>query len=105
MKKAPIPKKIKKVFEAHDDIREDNYYWIRDDKRENKEVLDYLNEENRYTKSWFKNKVNNGKIFNYYKNSIPKFEESFKTKIDEYNYFSTTFITKLPKVLSREREK
>ena len=34
MKKAPIPKKIKKVFEAHDDIREDNYYWIRDDKRE-----------------------------------------------------------------------
>ena len=106
MKKAPIPKKIKKVFEAHDDIREDNYYWIRDDKRENKEVLDYLNEENRYTKSWFKkNKVNNGKIFNYYKNSIPKFEESFKTKIDEYNYFSTTSLSQNYRKYYREKGK
>ena len=26
----------------------DNYYWMRDDKRGNKEVLDHLNKENKY---------------------------------------------------------
>ncbi len=106
MKKAPIPKKIKKVFSAHNDIREDNYYWMRDDKRENKEVLDHLNEENKYTKSWFKkNKVSNRIIFDYYKKSIPKFEESFKTKIDEYNYFSTTSLSQNYRKYYRERGK
>ena len=33
---------------------EDFYYWIRDDKRENKKVLDYLNNENSYTEEIMK---------------------------------------------------
>ena len=91
MKKAPIPIKIPKKLKAHNDLRIDNYYWLRDDERKNKEVIKYLNEENKYTKDWFKkNKVNTRKIFRYYKNAIPKFEESFKTKIDEYEYYSTS---------------
>ena len=31
--------------------RADNYYWLRDDTRKSKEVLDYLNAENTYTDS------------------------------------------------------
>ncbi len=31
--------------------RDDNYYWLRDDTRTSKEVLDYLNAENTYTNS------------------------------------------------------
>ncbi len=31
--------------------RVDNYYWLRDDTRKSKEVLDYLNDENTYTDS------------------------------------------------------
>ena len=38
----PRPKKIKKLLTAHNDERLDWYYWLRDDKRKNKEVLNYL---------------------------------------------------------------
>ena len=87
----PKPKKIKKVFKIHNDKRIDNYYWLRDDKRKNKEVLKYLNDENKYTDFWFKtNKVNSKKIFDFYKDSLPKFEESIKINLDGYQYFSTS---------------
>lgn len=91
MKKAPIPKKINKKLIAHGDLRVDPFYWLRDDSRKNTDVINYLNEENRFTHQWFKNnKVNSKKVFNYYKNSLPKFEEGFKNKIDNYLYYSTT---------------
>jgi oligopeptidase B len=32
--------------------RDDNYYWLRDDTRKSKEVLDYLDDENAYTNSF-----------------------------------------------------
>ncbi len=94
IKNPPIPKKIKKVFRAHGDYREDYYHWLRDDKREDPEILNYLNEENKFSDYWFKkNKINSKKIFNFYKNSLPNFEESFKTKIDNYQYFSTASLS------------
>mgnify|MGYP002349223078 CR=1 FL=1 len=46
---APIAKKIEQKLEKHGDIRIDNYYWLND--RENSEVIDYLNQENEYTKA------------------------------------------------------
>ena len=91
----PRPKKIKKLLTAHNDERLDWYYWLRDDKRKNKEVLNYLRKENIYTKNWFrKNKVNSKKIFLAYRNSIPKNEESLRTRLDGYQYFSTSSISK-----------
>ena len=90
IKTPPLPKKKRKVFRAHGDSRSDYYYWLRDDKRENSEILDYLKEENKYTNYWFKkNNTNSKKIFNFYKDSLPKYEESIKTKINKYQYFST----------------
>ena len=89
MKKPPIPKKIKKTLTMHNDKRVDWYYWLRDDERKDKEIINYLKKENAYSESWFKNnKVNSNKIFNYYKKSIPKHEESIKSNLDEYIYFS-----------------
>ena len=56
-------------------------------------MLDYLRKENNYTKYWYKeNKVNSKNIFQYYKNSLPVFEEGFKTKLDGYEYYSTASI-------------
>ncbi|MFV0200291.1 S9 family peptidase [Empedobacter falsenii] len=46
---APIAKKIEQKLEKHGDIRIDNYYWLND--LENQEVIDYLNQENEYTKA------------------------------------------------------
>ena len=95
MKKIPVPKKIKKKLISHGDERIDYYYWLRDDKRKNKKILNYLKEENDYTNYWFKkNNVDSGKIFNKFKRSIPKFEEGFKTKLDGYEYYSTASLTK-----------
>ncbi|MCG8464204.1 MAG: S9 family peptidase [Xanthomonadales bacterium] len=37
------------ALETHGDVRNDPYYWLRDDQRENTEVLAYLNAENDYT--------------------------------------------------------
>ncbi len=92
--KAPIPKKIRKILKNHNDQRVDNYYWLRDDSRKNKEILNYLNQENKYSDYWYKtNKVNSRKIFEYYKNTLPKFEESLKTQLKAYKYFSTASLT------------
>ncbi|MDI9312288.1 MAG: S9 family peptidase [Limnohabitans sp.] len=42
----PVAKIIPHTLEKHNDVRIDNYYWLND--RENQEVIDYLNAENRY---------------------------------------------------------
>ena len=90
MKNPPVPKKISKELVAHGDKRIDYYYWLRDDKRKNKEILNYLSRENKYTHTWYKtNGINSKEIFKYYKDSLPKFEESFKTNLNGYKYFST----------------
>jgi oligopeptidase B len=47
----PIAAKEDHVMEIHGQKRNDQYYWLRDDKRENPEVLAYLNSENSYTES------------------------------------------------------
>ncbi len=67
---------------------------MRDDSRKNKEVIKYLNKENKYTEFWFKSKkVNTGEIFKYYKKAIPSFEEGIKIKIDEFEYYSTSSLS------------
>jgi len=38
----PTPKKIPYEIINHNDIRIDNYYWLRDDTRSNEEILTYL---------------------------------------------------------------
>ncbi len=87
--KAPVPKKIKKTLIAHKDKRIDHYYWLRDDSRRNKEVINYLDQENKYSINWFKkNQVKSKKIFRYYKDALPKYELGLKTKIDDFEYYS-----------------
>lgn len=46
---APIAPKKPHVHEIHGHQRSDDYFWLRDDKRESPEVLDYLKQENTYT--------------------------------------------------------
>lgn len=47
----PVAKKIRHEMEMFGDLRVDNYYWLRDDSRTDPDVLDYLCQENAYTKS------------------------------------------------------
>ncbi len=92
MNKAPTPKKIPKELVSHGDIRIDNYYWLRDDSRVDKEVISYLEKENKYTEDWFsKRKDYKTEIFNEMVNKIPDKEISLKVKKDDYYYFSEIF--------------
>lgn len=51
---APVAKKIPHAMTIHDHTRVDDYYWMRDDKRQDQKVIDHLNAENRHLKSVMK---------------------------------------------------
>lgn len=86
---APIAKKIPKKLIQHNDTRVDNYYWL--NQRDNQEVIDYLKEENEYTKLKLKGTEKNQKeLFNEIKNRIKEDDQSvpyFKNKYWYYNRF------------------
>ena len=46
---APIATKKAHIHEIHNHQRSDDYFWLRDDNRENPEVIQYLEQENAYT--------------------------------------------------------
>ncbi len=46
----PIAKTVDHLLKKHQQTRNDHYYWLRDDKRQNQQVIDYLQAENAYTK-------------------------------------------------------
>ena len=102
---APKPKKIPKILEAHEDLRTDNYYWLRDDTRKNPEILSYLEEENKYCEEWFVNGVDYRKeIYDELVNSIPKEEISLKIKKNDFYYFSKMKSDEQYPVYFREKE-
>ena len=84
----PNPKKIPHELIQHNDIRIDNYYWLRDDSRSNKEVLAYLQSENTYANKWFKSKYDHTKeIVNELKEQLPEEEVSFPINNNGYLYY------------------
>ncbi len=89
----PKPKKIKKSLSAHNDKRIDYYYWLRDDERKNKEVIDYLKAENKYCLKWFESEgISSNEIFNFYKRKLPNLERSFPVENDGFSYYSSISI-------------
>ena len=84
---APIAKKIEHKLEKHGDIRIDNYYWLND--RENQEVINYLNEENNYTKSILKPTEDlQAKLFEEMKARIKEDDSSVPYKLNGYWYLT-----------------
>lgn len=76
---------------------DDYYYWLRDDKRTNKDVLNYLNDENTYTKKIMdphKNNINN--MFSEIKSHIKETYDSYPRPKgnggwnSKYRYFTRT---------------
>jgi len=47
----PVAKKVEHRMELFNDVRIDNYYWLRDDSRSDPDVLSYLSQENAYADS------------------------------------------------------
>ena len=84
----PTPKKIPYELIQHNDIRVDNYYWLRDDSRSDKEVLAYLDSENSYADKWFESgRDYKTDIVNELIEQLPYEEESFPFNNNGYTYF------------------
>ncbi|MBS7334375.1 MAG: S9 family peptidase [Weeksellaceae bacterium] len=84
---APVAKKIEKKLEKHGDIRIDNYYWLNE--RENPEVIQYLEEENKYTEAILKpTEELQAKLFEEMKSRIKEDDSSVPYKINGYWYLT-----------------
>lgn len=49
--KPPVAKTVPHKMERHGEVRQDPYYWLRDDTRQNPEMLKYLKDENDYAEA------------------------------------------------------
>ena len=84
----PTPKKIPYELIQHNDIRVDNYYWLRDDSRSDKEVLAYLDSENSYADKWFESRYDyKTDIVNELIEQLPDEEVSFPFNNNGYIYY------------------
>ncbi len=102
----PKPKKISKILEAHGDKRSDDYYWLRDDTRQNKEIISYLEEENTYAETWFsEGKDYRKEVFEELVSFIPEEETSLKIKKNDFYYFSKIKSNDQYPVYYREKNK
>ncbi len=87
MNTPPIAKKQTKVFEEHGNSRTDNYYWL--NQREDKEVIEYLEAENTYTKDVLKGTEKlQEKIYNEIVGRIKKDDESVPFDYKGYKYYN-----------------
>jgi oligopeptidase B len=87
----PVAKKVPKTFALHGDTRTDDYFWLRDDKRKDPEVIAYLEAENAYTKSMLQS--HEGLEQSLYKEILGRIKEtdlSVSYKLGEYFYYSRT---------------
>jgi oligopeptidase B len=83
----PVAKKVAHPLTAHGQTRNDEYYWMRD--RENQEVIDYLNAENKYTqKQLAPIKKNIANLFKEMKSRIKQDDQSVPYFHNEYWYYS-----------------
>lgn len=87
----PTADKIAKNLEIHGDVRVDNYYWL--NKRENEEVIDYLERENDYyEKMTAHTKEFKSDLFEEMKSRIKEDDESVPYYYNGY-YYITRFET------------
>lgn len=99
----PIAKIIPTQLEKFDDIRTDNYYWLKD--RENPEVIDYLNKENDYyQKMTAHTQQFQNELFEEMKARIKEDDESVPYLYNGYYYITRFETGKDYPIYSRKKE-
>jgi oligopeptidase B len=85
----PRARIIPRVDTVHGDIRIDDYYWLRD--RENPEVIEYLNAENKYTSAMMAPTIPlQNRLYREMLSRIRETDLSVPVQIDSYYYYSRT---------------
>ena len=84
----PKAKKIPVELIQQEDVRIDNYYWLRDDSRSKEDVISYLKEENEYADMWFESKKPFKKeLVEELFQQIPDQEISFPIENNGFSYY------------------
>jgi oligopeptidase B len=85
----PIAKKIPKKVVTHGDVRVDDYFWLRE--RENPEVIQYLEAENRYTEARMKHTDGlQSKLYSEMLGRIQETDTAVPERVDEWLYYTRT---------------
>lgn len=85
----PVAKKKATTLQIHEQIRIDEYYWLRE--RENPEVIDYLNQENEYTKKMLAHTEDlQAKLTEETKSRIKQTDSSVPYDNRGYTYYNRT---------------
>lgn len=86
---APIAKKIPQPLVNHRHTRIDNYYWMRDDQRQDRQILDHLAAENNYCDAMLATQQPlQQALFEELKARIVKDDSTLPTKDGDYWYHS-----------------
>lgn len=100
--KPPVAQRIPHVRSIHDDVRVDDYHWLRE--RDNPDVIAYLEAENHYTKAVMKHTGKlQEKLYQEMKSRIKETDLTVPTKVDDYYYYTRTFEGKQYRVYCRKR--
>lgn len=90
----PIPKARPIKITNHNHTREDEYFWMRSDERDNPEILKHLDAENSFCASRMKSlgiDTHTRAILTEMKSYIPQLDESVPARDGEYFYFYRMF--------------
>ena len=85
----PIAKQVPHRLEAHGHVREDPYYWLRDDDHSDPEILEYLRAENAYAEAALAPlRGIRDSLYDEIVARIPKDDVSVPFRVDGYWYYS-----------------
>ncbi|MFA0231321.1 oligopeptidase B, partial [Vibrio sp. 10N.261.45.A7] len=84
---APVAKKVPHAMTIHGDTRIDDYYWMRDDARQDPEILQQLEQENQYADTVLKHtEASQKQLFEEIKGRIAKDDDSVPVRKGSYYY-------------------
>lgn len=84
---APVAKKVPHAMTIHGDTRIDDYYWMRDDARQEPEILQQLEQENQYADTVLKHtEAAQKQLFEEIKGRIAKDDNSVPVRKGSYYY-------------------
>ena len=80
------------ILENHGDKRVDNYYWMRDDSRDDPKVINYLKNENQLSAEWFDSNFDyQTEIVKELIDQVPDEELSFPIKNINYQFYQKLY--------------
>jgi len=87
----PLALKIPKAIEAHGDSRDDPFYWLRDDRRNSKQLLEHLSAENAYTRAVLGDTESlQESLFKEMRGRIQEADQSVPVRHGDFYYYSKT---------------